>query len=211
MRIETHVIQDEFTKRVSVAFDYEFDGKSFFTLPSFKKPENDFHLGVIVGSSGSGKSQILKHHFSHEEPLVEWNEQKAIVSHFDNPEIALERLFASGLSSMPTLCKPFHVLSNGEKYRAHVARILGDGCIIDEFTSVVNRETAKSLSVGLSKYIRRKNLRNVVLSSCHRDILDWLEPDWVFDCDSSEIYKQNVQSNLKRVMKIEIYYTKDRA
>jgi hypothetical protein len=205
MRIETEIIPDEFTKRVSVAFDYEFDGKSFFTLPSFTKPEIDFNLGVIVGSSGSGKSQILKHHFFHEEPLVEWNSQKAIVSHFDNPEIALERLFASGLSSIPTLCKPYHVLSNGEKYRAHVARILGDGCIIDEFTSVVNRETAKSLSVSLSKYIRRKNLRNAVLSSCHRDILDWLEPDWVFDCDSNEIYKQNVQTNLKRVMKIEIY------
>jgi hypothetical protein len=205
MRIETEIIPDEFTKRVSVAFDYEFDGKSFFTLPSFTKPENDFHLGVIVGSSGSGKSQILKHHFWHEEPLVDWSSQKAIVSHFETPEIALERLFASGLSSIPTLCKPYYVLSNGEKYRAYVARILGDGCIIDEFTSVVNRETAKSLSVSLSKYIRRKNLRNVVLSSCHRDILDWLEPDWVFDCDSNEIYKQNVQANLKRVMKIEIY------
>ena len=205
MRLETHVVPDKFTEKVSIAFDYDFDGKSFFELPSFLKPKEGFHLGAIVGSSGSGKSQILKHHFSFTEPSVEWNSQKAIVSHFDTPDIALEKLFASGISSVPTLCKPYHVLSNGEKYRAYVARVIGDNCIIDEFTSVVNRETAKSLSVSLSKYIRKTNIKNVVLSSCHRDILDWLEPDWVFDCDSNEIHNQDVRSNLKRVAKVEIY------
>ena len=205
MRVETHVIPDEFTEKVSAAFDYKFDGKSFFELPSFVKPKEDFHLGAIVGSSGSGKSQILKHHFGYTEPSVEWDSQKAIVSHFGTPNVALEKLFASGISSIPTLCKPYHVLSNGEKYRAYVARVIGDNCIIDEFTSVVNRETAKSLSVSLSKYIRRNNIKNVVISSCHRDILDWLEPDWVFDCDSNEIHSQDVRSKLKKVAKLEIY------
>ena len=205
MRIETHVIPDEFTQKVSSAFYYTFDGRSYFELPPFEKPKEEFHLGAIVGSSGSGKYQILKHHFSYTEPSVEWNPQKAIVSHFKTPDIALERLFASGISSIPTLCKPYHVLSNGEKYRAYVARVIGNDCIIDEFTSVVNRETAKSLSVSLSKYIRKNNLKNVVISSCHRDILDWLEPDWVLDCDSNLIHKQDVRSHLKRVAKVEIY------
>lgn len=205
MRIETHVIPDEFTDKVSSAFDYKFDGRSFFELPNFSRPKDKFNIGVIVGSSGSGKSQILKHHFGHVEPEVKWDPEKAIVSHFDTPEVALEKLFASGISSIPTLCKPYHVLSNGEKYRAHVARILADHCIIDEFTSVVNRETAKSLSVSLSKYIRKKGLEGIVLSTCHRDILDWLEPDWVFDCDSNDIHNQEIRSSLKRVAKIEIY------
>jgi len=204
-RVEVSILPDEFTEKVSSAFDYKFDGRTFFDLPSFKRPKGDSHLGVIVGSSGSGKSQILKHHFGHVESIVDWNPEKAIISHFETPEIALEKLFASGISSIPTLCKPYHVLSNGEKYRAHVARILGNGCIIDEFTSVVNRETAKSLSVSLSKYVRKKDIRNVVLSSCHRDILEWLEPDWVFDCDSNDIHHQDVTSRLKKVARLEIY------
>lgn len=205
IRIETTIVPDEFTDKVSAAFDYKFNGTSFFELPSFEKPREGFHLGVIVGSSGSGKSQILKHHFSHEERIISWDPRRAIISHFESPEVALERLFAAGISSIPTLCKPHHVLSNGEKYRAHVARIIQDECIIDEFTSVVNRETAKSLSVSLSKYIRNKDIHNVVISSCHRDILDWLEPDWVFDCDSREIHQQDVRPRLKRIAKIEIY------
>ena len=78
--------------------------------------------------------------------------------------------------------------------------------ILDEFTSEVNRETAKSLSVALSKYIRRKDIRNVVLCSCHKDIIEWIEPDWVFDCDSGERFvNDDPRQQLKKVAKIEIY------
>jgi ABC-type ATPase with predicted acetyltransferase domain len=64
-----------------------------------------------------------------------------------------------------------------------MARKLQTGTVIDEFTSVVNRETAKSCSVALSKYIKRNNLKNIVLATCHEDILSWLEPDWVYCTD----------------------------
>jgi hypothetical protein len=46
---------------------------------------------------------------------------------------------------------------------------------------------AKAASVSLSRYIKNNNIQNVVLSTCHRDILDWLEPDWVIDTDSGEL------------------------
>ncbi len=76
---------------------------------------------------------------------------------------------------------------------------------MDEFTSEVNRETAKSLCVSVSKYIRKKNLKNIVLASCHKDIIPWLQPDWVFDCDSGEKFQNdNVKENLNRVAKITI-------
>jgi len=32
----------------------------------------------------------------------------------------------------------------------------------------------------------KKNIKNIIFSSCHFDIIDWLEPDWVFNTNSHE-------------------------
>ena len=83
--------------------------------------------------------------------------------------------------------------------------MLEDDLVMDEFTSEVNRETAKSLCVSASKYIRKKDLKNIVLASCHKDIIDWLQPDWVFDCDTGQKHENdNVLANMNRVAKITI-------
>ena len=205
MKLSISIQPDEFTEKVAQAFDLEFDGTITTEIPEFLQPTEPYNIGMIVGASGSGKSQILSHHFGLVHKQTTWVRDKAIVSHFETPDEAIEKLFACGLASVPTLCKPFHVLSNGEKYRATVARKLQDGMMLDEFTSEVNRETAKSLSVALSKYIRRKNIKNVVLCSCHKDIIEWIEPDWVFDCDSGERFvNDDPRDSLKKVARIEI-------
>lgn len=176
---------DEITAKFASAFDYDFDGTSHFNAPEFNPPE-DFEVGLIVGNSGSGKTLMLKEYFN----LVQnpaWDKNKSIVSHFDSFEKASEKLFAVGLSSVPTLCKPYHVLSNGESYRADIARIIDSKVAIDEFTSVVNRETAYALCVSIRKYIRKNGLRNIVFASCHFDIVDWLEPDWVFSTNLNSL------------------------
>ena len=51
---------------------------------------------------------------------------------------------------------------------------------MDEFTSVVNRDVAKSMSHALQRYIRQKDLK-IVIASCHFDIIEWLQPDYVFN------------------------------
>lgn len=211
MKLTCTIIPDEFTKACSEAFDYNFTGVTEFELPRFINPK-EFQIGLIVGSSGSGKSQILKHFFNYEPQPVEWNRDKAVISHFATPDEAFEKVFAVGLSSVPTLCKPFHVLSNGEQARALIARQLADGAIIDEFTSVVNRETAYSLSTSISKYIRKRGLKNVVFAACHRDIIDWLEPDWVFDTDAKQFSKNELDcKTARKVATIEISTTHDPA
>jgi len=205
-KLTVRVEQDEFTAKVAQAFDLDFDGVIETEIPEFEFPEyNSYNIGLIVGASGSGKSTILKKLKAASAFETPWNPNKAIVSHFDSPDEAIEKLHACGLASVPTLCKPYHVLSNGEKYRAEFARLLEHDLIMDEFTSEVNRETAKSLCVSVSKYIRKKDIKNIVLASCHKDIIPWLQPDWVFDCDSGEKFQNdNVQENLNRVAKITI-------
>jgi ABC-type ATPase with predicted acetyltransferase domain len=180
------VIKDEFIQASEIAFDCTFNGTVKFhpwVLPN-SIPKN-FNIGVIVGSSGSGKSTLLKNFGIEEKPI--WDSTKAIISHFDNPDDGINKLSSVGLNSIPSWYKPYNVLSNGEKFRADLARKLKSNCVIDEYTSVVDRNVAKASSVSLSKYIRNNNISNVVLSTCHRDILDWLEPDWVIDTDSGEL------------------------
>lgn len=88
--------------------------------------------------------------------------------------------------------------------RCDLARsILEDREIIcfDEFTSVVNREVAKTASYAISKAIRRQQKKFIAVS-CHRDIVDWLEPDWIYDTDEKHFFIAGEsstahQSNLK--------------
>ena len=88
-------------------FDYKFEGTTEFTIPHFSKMDEDFGIGVIYGSSGSGKSSMLKQ-FGVEQELV-WDYNKTIASHFDSVEDAIERLGAVGLNTVPTWAKPRNV------------------------------------------------------------------------------------------------------
>lgn len=182
--LTSNVISDAITDKISNAFDYKFDGK---IITSIKVPEfpKDFNIGLIVGSSGSGKSTLLKI-FGESEKIV-WNDNISIASHFNDFEEASKRFGAVGLNSIPTWLKPYKVLSNGEKFRADMARRLKSNSVIDEFTSVVNRECAISCSVSISKYIKSNNLKNIVFASCHDDIINFLEPDWIYDTDKCEL------------------------
>lgn len=107
--------------------------------------------------------------------------EKAIVSHFPEPLEAVNRLMAVGFNDVRSFVRPYHVLSTGEQFRANLARRLKDGAVIDEFTSTVDRNVAKAASVAIKRHVVKSNLKNIVLATCHRDILNWIQPDWYFD------------------------------
>ncbi len=175
---------DELTSELIKPFDYQSDGteKFFPYLVPSDIPKN-FGIGVIVGASGTGKSTLLK---SFGEPVkVDWG-KGSIASHFDTPVDANEKLSAAGLMSVPEWVKPYHVLSNGQQFRANLARSLHDGAVIDEFTSVIDRNVAKAASNAMARYVRKNNLKGIVIATVHRDILEYLEPDWVIDTDRGE-------------------------
>lgn len=186
MPLSCSVENDEIMKELGKVFDYQYTGvvNETIKIPTFP---NDFNIGVIVGSSGSGKSTILKKCFGGEEK-IEWDNNKAIASHFSSVQQASSLFGAVGLNSIPTWCKPYNVLSTGEKFRADMARRLKSGAVIDEFTSVVNRDVAISCSLSLSKFIKNNGLHNIVFASCHDDIIPYLEPDWVYSTDERQFY-----------------------
>lgn len=159
--------------------------------------DEEWSIGLIVGPSGSGKTTIGKVAFP-EAKLFDGSRHENWTSNcflddFDKDlkvKDIVEALSKVGFSSPPSWVLPFSVLSNGQKFRTEVARLIlesspGDTIMIDEFTSVVDRTVAKVCSAAVQKMIRSSN-RKMVAISCHYDIAEWLEPDWIYHVDTGE-------------------------
>lgn len=154
--------------------------------------DEEWTIGLIVGPSGSGKTTLAKRIFGDDayHEGFEW-EGPQVVDNFpkglDVTEIT-GALSHVGFSSPPAWCKPFQVLSNGQKFRAEMARLLlepnKDLVVVDEFTSVVDRNAAKAGSEAIQKYIRKRGDKQFVAVSCHYDIIPWLRPDWIYQVDT---------------------------
>jgi ABC-type ATPase involved in cell division/GNAT superfamily N-acetyltransferase len=150
----------------------------------FPIEDTDWNVGLIVGPSGAGKSTIARHLFG--DPIeYEWTAQSVID---DFPRgLTIEDIAqvcqSVGFNTIPAWMRPYRVLSTGEKFRVDIARRLltdADPIVVDEFTSVVDRQVAQIGSHAVQKYIR-KHGRRFVGVSCHYDIVDWLQPDWIFE------------------------------
>ena len=152
--------------------------------------DSPFNIGLIVGSSGSGKTTLARLLYDDkfkETPILDMS--RPIIEQFPPAwtydEIQLS-LCSIGLSSVPCWIRPAYTLSNGQRFRAEVALICAysgdDIVIIDEWTSVVDRTVGKIMSHSVQKFARKYN-KKIVLLSCHYDVLDWLLPDWIVDCN----------------------------
>lgn len=154
--------------------------------------EQDWNVGLVVGPSGSGKTTVAREAFGITDPPA-WPEERSVLDGFPKGMSVRDitgLLCAVGLASAPSWCRPHHVLSNGERFRADMARVLAesdaaDVVCVDEFTSVVDRQVAKVASHALQKTIRRTGRRFVAVS-CHYDIIEWLQPDWLLDVATGE-------------------------
>ena len=158
----------------------------------------DWSIGVIVGPSGAGKTSIGRVAFGPEafhEGYRDWPRDRSVLDAF--PETAsteeiTQVLSSVGFSSPPNWLQPFHTLSNGQQFRVEMARLLFDDrdvIVVDEFTSVIDRNVAKIGSCAFAKTARRRKKRMVLLS-CHYDILEWLEPDWIYYVDQARFTKE---------------------
>jgi predicted ABC-type transport system involved in lysophospholipase L1 biosynthesis ATPase subunit/GNAT superfamily N-acetyltransferase len=161
-----------------------------------RPPESDdWQIGLVVGPSGSGKSTLARTLWPDAICAgFDWPLEKAVIDAFP-PLVSIKditlALSAVGFSSPPSWLKPYQVLSNGERFRCELARaLLGSGSLVvfDEFTSVVDRTVAKIGSAAVAKAIRRGAIgRRFVAVTCHYDVAEWLEPDWLLDMASGRL------------------------
>ncbi len=172
----------------------------------------DWNIGVVVGASGSGKTSIGKKIFG-ENKIVNlykgWNSEKPIIDDIApnrDFNIVTGLLASVGLGDVPAWLRPFHVLSNGEQFRAGLARLICEApeeAVIDEFTSVIDRQIAKIGAQAFQKAWRRENPKGkVVLLTPHYDILDWVQPDWVIDTKTKSFTRGNPRQRPKIELEI---------
>jgi GNAT superfamily N-acetyltransferase len=134
----------------------------------------------------------------------------------------VELFTAVGFSSPPSWVKPYRVLSCGERFRCDLALALSNGeggmgngegktsaetaspfhiqhsllplVAFDEFTSVVDRNVARACSLAIAKGIRRGSIAcRFVAVTCHYDVAEWLEADWVLDMATGLLQRRRLR------------------
>lgn len=166
------------------------------SLPLDEKP---WSIGLIVGPSGCGKSTIAQELFP--DAYVkgfDWPADRSVLDAFPEDmsikEITL-LLSSVGFSSPPSWLRPFGVLSNGEQFRTMIARALceyRDLCVVDEFTSVVDRTVAQIGSAAIAKTVRRRQSKFIAVT-CHYDVEAWLDPDWLYEPATGKFHWRSLQ------------------
>lgn len=155
-----------------------------------------WQVGLVTGPSGSGKTTLMRELWGEPEPLA-WDSLSVID---DFPKALTTEEVAAvcqavGFNTIPAWMRPYGVLSNGEKFRVELARRLisgGDLVVMDEFTSVVDRQVAQIGAHAVQKYIRRSSKRFVAVT-CHHDLVEWLQPDWVVDMATRQFTRRLLQ------------------
>jgi ABC-type ATPase involved in cell division/GNAT superfamily N-acetyltransferase len=173
----------------------------------FELPEA-WNVGLIVGPSGAGKSTAARELFGGR--LVEswpWPADRSVLDGFPAAmgiRDVTELLSSVGFSTPPAWLRPFHALSNGEQFRVNLARTLAESpdlAAVDEFTSVVDRQVAKVGSAAVAKAVRRRGQKFVAVS-CHYDILEWLDPDWVLQPHLGSLERRCLQGRPKLELEV---------
>ena len=197
-----HVVSTEYkpsfrTEKVVGMFDVPVQQKITKSW-EVKIPIEDFswNVGLIVGASGSGKTTISKRAFSNAAFFEgnQWGSESFLNDFSQDLDVKTitDALSHVGFASPPSWLLPYHALSNGQKFRADLARAILETknvLVFDEFTSLVDRTVAKIGSYAVQKFIRKMK-RQFVAVTCHYDVSEWLEPDWIYDVSTMEFSRR---------------------
>lgn len=178
-------------------------------LPIEDKP---WKIGLIVGASGSGKTTIARRVFGekvHEH--FAWTSSCMLDDFREDLEVRAitETLSKVGFSSPPQWLLPYSALSNGQKFRAELARCLleYEGLFVfDEFTSVVDRQVAKVGAYAFQKAVRKSEQKFVAVT-CHYDVEEWLEPDWVLDISTNNFRWGSLRRPLIKLEIVRVHHS----
>lgn len=213
--VETEIDPTFRVKQIASIYDVKFSDKSSESWDIDIPIEGmEWGIGLIVGPSGSGKSTIGKQLFGeaayHEN--FSWPDNKSVVDGFPQDMSIKEicsAMISVGFNTTPNWSRPYRVLSTGEKFRVELSRILAEGpeiTVIDEFTSVVDRAVAQIGAAAFRKAVDRgESKRKYIMLSCHYDIIDWLQPDWIYDLRNGKFTAVRLR---RPEIKLQIYKTK---
>jgi len=176
---------------VSDAFGLGVDEEKTFTI--FKNFEIEVNPGDVVyitGESGGGKSTLLREladqleHYPEFGTVVrDWEikidgGEVVVESVGRSFEEALEILNYAGLNDAFLFLRRFRELSDGQKYRFKVAKMVDSRAgvwVFDEFCSTLDRITAKAVAYCVNKAARKMGA-TLLAATAHSDLLEDLNP-----------------------------------
>jgi ABC-type lipoprotein export system ATPase subunit/GNAT superfamily N-acetyltransferase len=139
----------------------------------------------ITGDSGSGKSVLLRQMKTDlaEDAVdvadIQVDTDKPLIDTVGKTvEKGLELLSRVGLNDAFLFVRRFRELSDGQKYRYRIAKLLESGkqwWILDEFCATLDRDTAKIVAFNLQK-LARQNGKAVLAATTHMDLFEDLKP-----------------------------------
>lgn len=187
--LKSDVSKSYLCKRAADSLDIDVEKKSIHSLSITADIKTDYNIGLIIGSSGSGKTTLAKEIFGEDCFKTILNGNLPILEQFPKSysyDQCASILSGVGLNQVTCWIRPVNTLSNGQKSRAEAALMMcsDDLVVIDEWTSVVDRIVAKAMSHCIQKHARNQK-KKVVLVSCHYDVINWLNPDWIIDCNKA--------------------------
>jgi ATPase subunit of ABC transporter with duplicated ATPase domains/predicted GNAT family N-acyltransferase len=180
------------TAQVSDAYGIGLDETQKFAV--YRGLTFDIYPGDVVyitGDSGSGKSLLLRYLKGELAKLEDFGgvvdgadvqipDDEVLVEGVGNDtNEAIYHLSMAGLSEAFLMTRRYGELSDGQKYRYRIAKMLYSGkrtLILDEFGATLDRETAKVIAWLLQKVVRQSG-RTLIVATTHRDLFDDLNPN----------------------------------
>lgn len=204
VRLHSPVSETFRCQRAADSLDIDTKKKSIHEFSVEADLDSKFNIGLILGASGSGKTTLAKQIYGEESFKPFLDPSLPVIDQFPEDmsyDECASALSGIGLTSVPCWIRPAFTLSNGQRARAEAALALlkstGAHIVLDEWTSVVDRTVAKVMSHCAQKYARRVN-KQIVFLSCHYDVMDWLNPDWVIDCNEQKYIDRRLLQPIDR-------------
>lgn len=185
VRFPTHVEKTDRVIDVAESFGLGLSDGEFVIYDNLELEIPQGARVYITGQSGSGKSLLLRElardlvkqgkTVANLED-VELTDQPIIDQIGQNMTQATAYLARAGISDAYLLIRKPAELSDGQRYRVRLAKVLETGAdvwVADEFGAVLDRVTAKAVATGVAKSARFEN-KTLIVATTHTDLREEL-------------------------------------